>query len=71
MECEQRGLLEYELVLLQRLEGAVGDYSNKMCFGAASQRIALLAKTKDVDPFDDRGHDIAFDESDDTTMKGV
>ena len=42
MECEQRGLLEYEVSLLKGLECAEGDHGSEIIFRAGIKRCAAM-----------------------------
>ena len=42
MECEQRELFEYEIALLQGLEGTAGNHGAEVDFRAATKRGAAM-----------------------------
>ena len=50
MECEQRELFEYEIALLQGLEGAAGNHGAEVDIRTATKRVAAmrLAETNEM-----------------------
>jgi len=53
MECEQKGLLHLEIVLLESLSGAVGNLGIEMGFGAVTKHVTAIRFVNDLGPAQD------------------